>query len=79
MQIHCTVLELMERSIIVFVDPDKILLKTFKFVLVLWILVNELLELELKLCEVGRASVHVFLRLQQEYLLLLVVGFDLLG
>ena len=42
MQIHCAVLELVERGIIVFVNRDKVLLKTFKFVFVLWILVNEL-------------------------------------
>ena len=53
MQIHCTVLELVEGSVIVLVNPDKILLEAFKFVLVLWILVNELLELEFKLCEIG--------------------------
>ena len=42
MQIHCTVFKLVEGGVIVFVNPDEILLKTFQFVFVLWILVNEL-------------------------------------
>ena len=42
MQIHCTVLELVEGCVIVFVNSDEILFQTFKFVFVLWILVNEL-------------------------------------
>ena len=41
-QIHCTVLELVERGVIVLVNSDEILLKTFQFVFVLWILVNKL-------------------------------------
>ena len=62
-KIHSAVLELVERGVIVFVNPDEVLLKTFKLVFVLWILVNKLCKLKFKLREIGRASVHVFLRL----------------
>ena len=57
-------LELVEWGIVVFVNSDEILLKTFKLVFVLRILVNELCKLKFKLREISRASVHVFLRFQ---------------
>ena len=53
MKIHCAVLELVEWGIVVFVNSDEILLETFKFVFVLWILVNELCKLKFKLREIG--------------------------
>ena len=53
MKIHCAVLELMEGGVIVFVNPDEVLLQSLKLVFVLWILFDELCKLKFKLREIG--------------------------
>ena len=48
-QRHRTVLELVEWSVIVLIYAEEFLFESLKFVLVLWILADQLLQLDLKL------------------------------
>ena len=41
-------LELMEWCVVVFIDADELLLKSFQFVFVLWILIEKFLQFHLE-------------------------------
>ena len=53
MQRDCAVLKLMERSVIVLVDLDELLLKTFQLVLILRILTQKQLEFGLEFRQIS--------------------------
>ena len=48
MQRDSAVLELVERCVVVFIDADELLLKSFQFVFVLRILIEKLLQFHLE-------------------------------
>ena len=75
---YSAMLELVEGSIIILIDRDELLFKSFKLVFILLIFLHALVQLGFKLVQICCSSLDVFLSLKQENLLLLIMRFDLL-
>ena len=71
------VFELVEGSIIVLVYCDEVLLKSLKFVLILWCVLQTIVQFGFKLGQICPSSLNVFLGFKKEDLLFFVVRFDL--
>jgi hypothetical protein len=67
------VFELVEWCIVVLVDPDEILFKPFKLVLILAINLHHRLQLRFQLAQICRPPFNILLGFKLEYLLLLVM------
>lgn len=73
MKSYSAIFELVEWWVIAFVDVGKLSLKPIKFVFILWLRIQQLLEFSINFWQVCRSSLDVLLCFEQKYFLLFIV------